>query len=130
MVPRLLNFLLFPLHTQFFQPEEYGVFTKLMSVVAVLNIVYTFGMETAYFRFATKPGADEKRVFNVAQTVVTSISALFSLSFIFFASSFASLLNVSHHENYIIWLSLIMFIDNVVSIPFARLRLHKKPVQF
>jgi len=130
MVPRLFNFFLFPIHTLFFHPEEYGVFTYLMSVVAVLNIVYTFGMETAYFRFATKPGADEKKNFNVAQTVVASISALFSLSFIFFASSFASLLNVSHHGNYIIWLSLIMFIDNVVSIPFARLRLHKKPVQF
>jgi O-antigen/teichoic acid export membrane protein len=130
MVPRLLNFLLFPLHTLFFRPEEYGVFTKLMSVVALLNIVYTFGMETAYFRFATKPGADEKKVFNAAQTVVVGISSLFSLSFVVFSSSFASLLEVSHHENYIVWLSLIMFIDNVVSIPFARLRLQKKAVSF
>jgi O-antigen/teichoic acid export membrane protein len=130
MVPRALNFLLFPLHTLFFRPEEYGVLTYLMSVVALLNIVYTFGMETAYFRFATKPGADEKRVFNVAQTVVVTISALFSLSFILFSSSFAGLLNVSRHENYIVWLSLIMFIDNVVSIPFARLRLQKKAVTF
>ncbi len=130
MVPRLLNFLLFPIHTLFFRPEEYGVFTKLMSVVALLNIVYTFGMETAYFRFATKPGADEKKVFNAAQTVVVGISSLFSLSFVVFSSSFASLLEVSHHENYIVWLSLIMFIDNVVSIPFARLRLQKKAVSF
>jgi len=130
MVPRLLNFFLFPIHTLFFRPEEYGVFTYLMSVVALLNIIYTFGMETAYFRFATKPGADEKRVFNVAQTVVVSISTLFSLSFIFFASSFAHLLDVSRHENYIVWLSLIMFIDNVVSIPFARLRLQKKATAF
>jgi len=130
MIPRLLNFFLFPLHTSFFRPEEYGVFTYLMSVVALLNILYTFGMETAYFRFATKPGADEKKVFNVAQTVVACISALFSLSFILFATSFADLLDVSHHENYIVWLSLIMFIDNVVSIPFARLRLQKKAIQF
>jgi len=130
MVPRLLNFFLFPIHTLFFHPEEYGVFTKLMSVVALLNIVYTFGMETAYFRFATKPDADEKKVFNVAQTVVVSISTLFSLSFILFASSFANLLDVPHHESYLVWLSLIMFIDNVVSIPFARLRLQKKAVAF
>jgi O-antigen/teichoic acid export membrane protein len=129
-VPRLLNFILFPLHTLFFRPEEYGVFTYLMSVVALLNIIYSFGMETAYFRFATKSGADEKKVFNVAQTVVVCISTLFSLSFVLFATSFANLLNVGHHENYIVWLSLIMFIDNVVSIPFARLRLQKKAVAF
>jgi len=130
MVPRLLNFFLFPIHTLFFRPEEYGVFTYLMSIVAVLNIVYTFGMETAYFRFATKPGADEKKVFNAAQTIVVCISALLTLSFILFSSSFADMLNMRRHENYIVWLSVIMFIDNVVSIPFARLRLQKKPVQF
>ena len=130
MVPRLLNFFLFPIHTLFFRPEEYGVFTKLMSVVALLNIVYTFGMETAYFRFATKPGANEIRVFNVAQTVVVTISTLFSLSFVLLASSFADILDVSPHENYMVWLSLIMFIDNVVSIPFARLRLQKKALAF
>src|SRR5258708_27835395 len=130
MVPRLLNFFLFPIHTLFFRPEEYGVFTYLMSVVALLNIVYSFGMETAYFRFATKHGADEKKVSNVAQTVVVSISSLFTLSFILFSSSFADLLNAHGHENYVVWLSSIMFIDNVVSIPFARLRLQKKAVQF
>jgi O-antigen/teichoic acid export membrane protein len=130
MVPRLLNFFLFPIHTLFFRPEEYGVFTYLMSVVALLNIIYSFGMETAYFRFATKQGADEKRVFNIAQTVVVAISSLLSLSFILFASSFAHLFHADHHDNYVIWLSLIMFIDNVVSIPFARLRLQKKALAF
>ncbi len=130
MVPRLFNFFLLPLHTIFFRPEEYGVFTYLMSIVAVLNIVYSFGMETAYFRFATKPEADEKRIFNLAQTAVISISAFFSILFILFASSFAELLKVPGHKNYIVWLTLILFIDNVVSIPFARLRLQKKAVQF
>jgi O-antigen/teichoic acid export membrane protein len=130
MVPRLFNFFLLPIHTIFFLPAEYGIFTKLMSVVAMLNIVYSFGMETAYFRFATKPGADEKKVFRATQTVVVSISTLLTLSFVFFSGSFADMLDISSHENYIVWLSLIMFIDNVVSIPFARLRLQKKPLQF
>ncbi|MBS1505252.1 MAG: polysaccharide biosynthesis C-terminal domain-containing protein [Bacteroidetes bacterium] len=130
MVPRLLNFFLFPIHTAFFHPAEYGVFTKLMSVVGVLNIVYTFGMETAYFRFSTKPNADEGRIFNLAQTAVVSISTTFSLSFILFASFFAEELGIQGHEDYVIWLSLIMLIDNAVSIPFARLRLQKKPIQF
>jgi len=130
MVPRLLNFFLLPLHTRFFRPDEYGVFTYLMSIVAVLNIVYTFGMETAYFRFATKPEADEKQVFNLAQTAVVGISTLFSIVFILFSSSFAILLNMQGHENYIVWLAVILFIDNVVSIPFARLRLQKKAIRF
>src|SRR6478752_7604073 len=112
MVPRLLNFILFPLHTAVFGPEEYGVFTYLMSFVALLNIVYSFGMETAYFRFAAKPNADQKRIFNLAQTTVVTISALFSIAFIVFNQSLSVALNVSGKNDYITWLTLIMFVDN------------------
>jgi O-antigen/teichoic acid export membrane protein len=87
-------------------------------------------METAYFRFATKSNADETRIFNLAQTAVVTISATFSLSFILFASFFAAELGIEGHKDYVIWLSLIMLIDNAVSIPFARLRLQKRPIQF
>src|SRR6478736_7937051 len=130
MVPRLLNFILFPLHTAVFGPEEYGVFTYLMSFVALLNIVYSFGMETAYFRFAAKPNADQKRIFNLAQTAVVTFSTIFSVAIILSSQSLAIALNVSGHTDYIVWLTMIMFIDNIVSIPFARLRLEKKPLQF
>ena len=130
MVPRLLNFLLFPMHTQVFRPEEYGVFTYLMSAVAILNIVYSFGMETAYFRFATKPGADQQRVFNQAFTTVFFISATLSTLFIVASPQFASWAGASEHPQYIVWLSLILLVDNIVAIPFARLRLEKKPVRF
>lgn len=130
MVPRLLNFILFPLHTGIFEPEQYGAFTYLMSFVAVLNVIYSFGMETAYFRFAMKPGADPKRIFNIAQTAVMIVSALLSITFMIWAPSIASVTGVKGHTDYIMWLSAILFIDNIVSIPFARLRLEKKPLQF
>lgn len=130
MVPRLLNFILFPLHTGIFEPEQYGAFTYLMSFVAVLNVIYSFGMETAYFRFAMKPGADSRRIFNIAQTAVIIVSALLSVTFIVWSPAIASLMGVAGHTDFIIWLSAILFIDNIVSIPFARLRLEKKPLQF
>ncbi|MBS1491495.1 MAG: oligosaccharide flippase family protein [Bacteroidetes bacterium] len=130
ILPRFLNFLLIPIHTSFFHAEEYGVYTKLMALVGVLNVFYSFGMETAFFRFSTKKDATPDHVFNVAQTAVFSISTGFTVILLFFSSSFARLLNVEGHENFIIWLALIMFTDNVVSIPFARLRLEKKPLQF
>ena len=60
MLPKFLNFLLVRLHTDVFPPEEFGIVTKLLGFVAVLNVIYTFGMETAYFRFATREGADER----------------------------------------------------------------------
>ncbi len=130
IVPRALNFLLVPLHTLVFAPAEYGVYTYLLAYVAFLNVIYTFGMETAFFRFATAPGADTKRVFNLAQTVVVSISFLLSGIFMAFASPIASGLHIGNHPEFIVWLALVMLLDSAVAIPFARLRLEKRPIKF
>lgn len=130
IVPRFLNFLLVPLHTSVFAPEDYGVITKLFAYVAVINIIFMFGMETAYFRFATKPGADEKRVFNLAQTIVVSISILFSIIFIVWANPIAQFFLIPTHADLVIWLAIIMLVDAIVAIPFARLRLEKKASRF
>jgi O-antigen/teichoic acid export membrane protein len=130
MLPKFLNFLLVWLHTNVFPPEEFGVVTKLLGFVAVFNVIYTFGMETAYFRFATREGADEKKVFRITQTVVMGISFLFTLLFIIFSTPIASVLKLPGSEHMIIWVALIMWVDAIVSIPFARLRLQKKAALF
>lgn len=130
MLPKFLNFLLVRLHTDVFPPEQYGVVTKVLGYVAVLNVIYSFGMETGYFRFATREGADERKVFNITQTVVTGISLLFTTIFIVFATPVANLLDLPGSENVIVWIALLMFIDAIVSIPFARLRLQRKGTQF
>lgn len=128
--PKFLNFLLVRLHTDVYPPEAYGVITKLLAYVAVINIVFMFGMETAYFRYATKPGANEKRIFDLTQTVVVSISLLLSIFFIVLANPIADFLEIPGKSDLVIWLVLIMFIDAIVAIPFARLRLEKKATHF
>lgn len=130
ILPRFLSFLLVRLHTDVFSPEEYGIITKVYAYVAVVNIVFVFGMETAYFRFASKPGVEEKKIFNLAQTVVIVISALLSLGFILLAYPISETLSIPGRSNLVIWLVVIMFIDAVAAIPFARLRLEKKATRF
>lgn len=130
IVPRLLNFLLFPLHTRIFDPAAYGVISYLYVFVAFLNIVYTFGMETAYFRFATKVDAQPDRVFNIAQTAVLLISGSLSLVFLVFSGPLATALSIPGKSHYIVLLAVIMFIDASVAIPFAKLRLEKKAFRF
>ncbi len=130
ILPRMLNFLLVTLHTDIFSRAEYGEVTKLYAFVAFINIVFTFGMETAFFRFASRPGVDHKRIFNLAQTSVLLISIPLSILFILFSSSIASSMDVGQHPEFITWLTLVMLTDAVVAIPFARLRLEKKAMQF
>jgi O-antigen/teichoic acid export membrane protein len=130
ILPRFLSFLLVRLHTNVFSPDEYGVITKVYAYVAVVNIVFIFGMETAYFRFASKPGLEEKKIFNLAQTVVIAISTILSIGFIFLANPLSETLSVPGRSNLVIWLVVIMFIDALAAIPFARLRLQKKALRF
>src|SRR5688572_10767425 len=126
ILQRFLNFLLVYLHTDIFRPEAYGVITKLMAYVAVVNTIFMFGMETAYFRFASKPGADEKKIFNITQTVVLAISGFLSILFIVLSDPIATAFDVDGRNDLVIWLVLIMLIDASVAIPFARLRLQKR----
>jgi O-antigen/teichoic acid export membrane protein len=132
ILPRFLSFLLVRLHTDedIFTPEEYGIITKVYAYVAVVNIVFIFGMETAYFRFANRSELGEKKIFNLAQTVVITISTLLSLVFILAANPLAEALSVPGRTDLVMWLVLIMLIDAVAAIPFARLRFRKKATRF
>ncbi len=129
IIPRLFNFFLVPLHTGIFHAEDFGVITYLYAFVGFLNIVFTFGMETAFFRFATKTN-DIKKIFNIAQTCVLILTLTLSGSFILFADPIAESLNIPNHSEYIVWLALILAFDAIVALPFARLRLEKKPIPF
>ena len=58
IVGRFINFLLIPLYTHFFQPAEYGIVTNIYALIALLNIVFLFGMDSAYLKFA---GTEESK---------------------------------------------------------------------
>ena len=51
IVGRFLNVLLVPLYTRVFDVGEYGIVTQLYAYVAFFNITFTYGLETAFFRF-------------------------------------------------------------------------------
>ena len=65
IVGRFLNYLLMPLYKRVLVPSEYGIVTDLYATSAFLMILYSYRMESAFFRFGTPP-AERERVFSVA----------------------------------------------------------------
>jgi O-antigen/teichoic acid export membrane protein len=130
MVGRALNFLLVPFYTAVLLVGEFGVFTELYAYVAFLNVVYLFGMETTYFRFANKDKLKEPEVYQSIQSFIFVLTLFISGSLILFSQPIASLLHYSDKSIYIVWLALIMGIDAIVAIPFARLRQENKAGYF
>ncbi len=117
---RMLNYLLVPLYTSVFLPSEYGIVTELYAYVAFLNILYIYGLETAYFRFSTKEKGDQ--YFNLALTSILFSSLFLSGLIWIFSDLIANLLQYPEKSHYIKWLAAILAIDAIVAIPFARLR--------
>jgi len=127
---RLINFALVPLYTAVFKDTSvYGVVIELYAYVAFLNVLYSYGFETSFFRYATKE-QDYSGYFNVAQTSLLISSVLFSGILILLANPIAQFIEYPDQHIYIIWLAIIIAIDAIVVIPFARLRLEGKGVRF
>lgn len=125
---RMLNYLLVPLYTSVFAPAEYGIVTELYAYVAFLNILYIYGLETAYFRFSSQ----EKgyNYFNLAFTSVLISSLILSGALWLFSGSIAEILDYPDKASFIKWLAAILAIDAIVAIPFARLRQEGKAYNF
>jgi O-antigen/teichoic acid export membrane protein len=129
IVGRFINWWLVPYHTGIFNPEEYGVVSNLYSYVAFALIFLTYGMETGFFRFASRSDHPE-RVYSTSLISLFSTSLLFLLVVWFFRDNLSSAMQYPGHPEYIWWLALTVAIDSVTAIPFAQLRLQSRPIKF
>ena len=125
---RFLNYLLTPLLTTIFGPQKYGDISILFASAAFLQIVYTYGMETSYFRFANM--YPEQKVYNsgLSTMVFTSI-VLTGLLFIP-VQSLANYMEIGSHPEFIKWVLLIVALDTVAVLPFSKLRHEGRPRKF
>lgn len=126
IVGRFLNFILVPFYTNVFPPSEYGVVAVVFAYIAFLNIIYSFGFEAGYFRFASSNEiGTEKQNFSQPFFMIAINSLLFSSLILIFHSAIAGLTGVKD-ESIIIYSAFILFFDALSLIPFAYLRLKNK----
>lgn len=120
---RTLNYLLVPLHTQVFEPGEFGKFTELYAYIAFLNVIFTYGLETSFFRFATREKGQLSKYFNLTQSSIVISTLIGGVALFLFGNQIAHALGYPEHSQIVKWLALILCFDTLVAVPFARLRL-------
>ncbi len=132
MVGRFLNFLLIPFFTNIFAPSEYGVVQIVYAYIAILNIFYVYGMDSAFLKFAAfKDIGDEKDNFSTPYISVFATSLIFSLIIVANKNSIAASLGIPGEFSYLIYLAVaIIFLDVNASIPFLKLRLNREAKKF
>jgi len=129
IIGRLLNYLLVPLYTRLFLPEEYGVVIEFYALVAFFMVIATYGMETAFFRFVNKEKNNPNVFSTAASMLLTSSVALFATAFVF-RDALASAIGYADHSEFIVWFAAILMFDAICVIPFARLRQQERPIRF
>ncbi|WP_109832847.1 lipopolysaccharide biosynthesis protein [Reichenbachiella versicolor] len=129
ILTRMISYFMVPLYTAVFQIGEYGIVTEFYAYIAFLYVIYTYGIETTYFRFATK-GEDEHQVFNLGLSSILVSSLVFSALLCFLATPIVNFLEYRGQESAIYYVSSIIFIDAIVAVPYARLRLKGKARKF
>ncbi len=134
IVGRFLTFLLTPLYTNYLLPEELGIFVTIFSYIAFVNIAFSFGMESSFFRFFDKESEEKtKKVFSITFFTILILSSLLTLIFLLGIVPFVefdSLGMFSSPSKIILYSSLIPFFDCFMIIPFALLRMQRKAKKF
>jgi O-antigen/teichoic acid export membrane protein len=132
IVGRFLNFLLVPFYTNIFLPEEYGIITNIYAFIAILNIIFIYGMDAAYIRFAKNEEiGNEKDIFSTPYFAVLIFSLIFSLIIIWLKVPLGESFAVPDNYNYLfLFVASILFTDAIAVIPFIRLRIERRSKKF
>lgn len=127
---RLLNYVIMtPLLTRVFQAGEYGVFTDMYATAAILMVLFTYRMETAFFRFG-KAKENLNRVFSSSSIFLVGTTIILVLLLFIFSELIATWLTYPGKGYYFRYFAIILGADTLSAIPFARLRLINRPLVF
>ncbi len=132
IVARLLNFLLFPFYSHVFAPDAYGIISIVYTAFLFFNIVYQYGMESAYLRFAVEANENERRrVFSTAVGSLISTSLFLSLLIVLFPAPVAALIDLEVRYQWLLYyMAAILVLDTLAVVPFAELRLRNRAWRF
>jgi O-antigen/teichoic acid export membrane protein len=129
IVGRFLNVMLVPLYTNLLPKAEYGVVIDFYANSAFLMVLFSYRLESAYFRYG-KEKADQERAYSTALGSLLGSSLLLTALLMIFAVPIAGWMRYGDHADYIRWFALILAFDCLAELPFARLRTEQRPYRF
>ncbi|MGL4383747.1 MAG: lipopolysaccharide biosynthesis protein, partial [Flavobacterium sp.] len=127
VLPRMLSFLLVRLYTGILPTAEYGEVSIVLSWMVFFNVILSYGMETAFFRFYSAE-TDKENVIATSTISIFWSSILFLFGALIFRNTLASWAHVDvQYITFTIW---ILVLDALVIIPFSKLRANKRPMMY
>jgi O-antigen/teichoic acid export membrane protein len=128
IVSRFLYFGISLLGFQLFDPNGSYAYTQIYAVVPFLNILFTYGLETSYFRFAQTH--DRQKLYNTLTISVLVSTVFFTLVLLLTRSVLTDFIEMEDHPEFVTWMIGIIFFDTLFVLPLAKLRLEERPRKY
>lgn len=128
VLPRALGIVLVPLYVTVLGKSEYGVFASLMAFLILGNVLLSYGMETAFFRFINKHESQKKRVQSTALGSLTISTLLFLGISLWYSNSISTWLEF--RTEYVRYGLMILALDALAVIPFVWFRANERPTRY
>lgn len=130
VVPRMLSFFLVRFYTDNLKStEDYGVVTIVFAWIVFMNVILSYGMETAFFRFYSSE-EDKKSVIQTSTISLFWSSIAFLGIALLFRGDIASSSWINTSVSYVTYSIWILVLDALVIIPFSKLRVDQKPLTY
>ncbi|OLY94959.1 polysaccharide biosynthesis protein [Cnuella takakiae] len=126
---RFLNYLLTPYLTATLSGVAYGEMSLVYAFIPFLNILFTYGLETAFFRFASDR-QKQKEVYDTASISLIVSTVVFTSVLLLFNNQLAAFIGIQEHPEYLTWVAYIIAFDTLSTLAFAKLRFDGRPIKF
>jgi len=131
ILTRLVTFLLLPLYTNVFTPEEYGIVSLSYAFTGFVIVFYRYGMDTALMKFYIDAGGEGKKKYFTAIFSTQTVTSLVFSGIVFVTASFLSPIFLGgDYKTLMQFVAIILFLDALRELPLLVLRANEKPRQF
>ena len=125
VLPRMFSFLLVPLYTDLLPKAEYGKVSIIFAWMIFFNVILSYGMETAFFRFYNNE-TNKKKVIETATVSIFWSTIFFLIVALLYRNTLSNWSGID--SQYIIYTIWILVLDALVIVPFSKLRATQKPM--
>ncbi|GAO41690.1 lipopolysaccharide biosynthesis protein [Flavihumibacter petaseus] len=129
IVTRFLGYLMnMALPFLFAQPARTADISQVYAIIPFLNVLFTYGLETAYFKFSQD--RDKNHLYNTL-SVSLLVSSILMITVLYLCrGAIASAASLQDHPEYVTWMCGIIFFDALSTLAFAKLRQENRPRRY
>ena len=131
ILSRVLYFLVLNsyLTYRFEDSHEYGLYGLMYGYATLGIVLLSYRIDTAFFRFGSKDG-ELTKAFTAAFFPLILSTLVFVGAIILYSGSISNFLGISEYPHYFRWFAIIIGLDVLALLPFAKLRLENKAKTF